>query len=317
MFWIRFAPEQFASRIPCLIRAGASVTAANLVLGTAQLGMRYGIANIGGEPDQAHAFAILAAALEVGVGGIDAAPDYGYAEAWLGSFMQQQHCGWRVGTKLPELPRSLSTKELTRHVDQCLTESLRRLRRERIDQYLIHQSADLEHYGDQLIDTLTAQMDSGRIAQIGVSIYSPEDLEAIARWQQLAVVQHPLNLLDRRMLDQQSVSSSRQTEARSVMLQGLLQLGPDDAAVKRVGAGAALTDLRRILATFNYEPVDIALAWVLRAGIDRAVIGVDNVAQLNSLVESTSNELPHELIAAIEKLPAAPLHVIDPRQWSV
>lgn len=60
-----------------------------LVLGTAQLGMKYGIANTSGAPAKDEAFAILDAALEGGINTFDTAAAYGESEgvlgAWIGS----------------------------------------------------------------------------------------------------------------------------------------------------------------------------------------------------------------------------------------
>ena len=57
-----------------------------MVLGTAQFGMDYGIANISGKPTKKEVFDILTLAWEKGVRRFDTAPGYG-SEALLGEFI--------------------------------------------------------------------------------------------------------------------------------------------------------------------------------------------------------------------------------------
>ena len=58
-----------------------------LGLGTAQLGVAYGISNRSGRPSEAEASAILECALEQGIDTIDTAPAYGESEALLGRLL--------------------------------------------------------------------------------------------------------------------------------------------------------------------------------------------------------------------------------------
>ena len=48
-----------------------------MVLGTVQLGMNYGIANLDGKPDEEKSFSILRTALEGGINTLDTARAYG------------------------------------------------------------------------------------------------------------------------------------------------------------------------------------------------------------------------------------------------
>src|SRR3990172_10021555 len=59
-----------------------------LVLGTAQLGMNYGIANTVGQQDTESAYAILKAAYESGTRFLDTAQHYGHSEQIIGSYIR-------------------------------------------------------------------------------------------------------------------------------------------------------------------------------------------------------------------------------------
>jgi aryl-alcohol dehydrogenase-like predicted oxidoreductase len=67
-----------------------------LILGTAQLGQPYGIANKSGQPDQTTATAIVQAALDGGVSTFDTAQGYGQSEIVLGSALKQLRAADKV-----------------------------------------------------------------------------------------------------------------------------------------------------------------------------------------------------------------------------
>ena len=62
----------------------------NLVLGTAQLGMSYGIGNRAGQPDPSRALEIVREARDHGISEFDTAQHYGTSEAVLGEAIS----GW-------------------------------------------------------------------------------------------------------------------------------------------------------------------------------------------------------------------------------
>ena len=287
-----------------------------LVLGTAQIGMRYGIANRGRTPDRHTALELLAAARDLGVRELDTAPDYGEAESRIGSFLQRGSPLFEVATKLPALPDGLDTTMLQRQVEREVTGSLRRLGVDRLARYLIHRASDLSRYGQALVDALDEQRTRQRIGAIGLSAYAPAETRLLLDWPSLTVVQHPFSLLDRRLtIDRIAAlrAGGVRIEARSVMLQGLIGLEPDDPVVDRVGAGEALTQLRKVLESIR--PAEIALPFALGAGADRALIGAENPSQLAASVESLEQPLQSTLADAIYALPQADDALIDPRRW--
>ena len=67
-----------------------------LVLGTVQLGMKYGLCNTHGQPTQEESFSILDAALAAGIDTFDTAFAYGTAEDMLGAWMQERSLAGKV-----------------------------------------------------------------------------------------------------------------------------------------------------------------------------------------------------------------------------
>ncbi|MFZ0694771.1 MAG: aldo/keto reductase, partial [Alphaproteobacteria bacterium] len=76
-----------------------------ITLGSAQLGMAYGVANTLGQPTEAEAFRILDRAVELGINTIDTARTYGTAEQWIGKWLaSRKPSGVRIVTKVPKTP---------------------------------------------------------------------------------------------------------------------------------------------------------------------------------------------------------------------
>ena len=96
-----------------------------MILGTAQLGSRYGIANIGESPSVENAFQILKTAWEAGIRYVDTAPGYG-SEAIIGEFVKAQGLRneIRILTKIPSLD---SVKEWKDFVYDSIEASLKAL----------------------------------------------------------------------------------------------------------------------------------------------------------------------------------------------
>ncbi len=94
-----------------------------LAIGTAQFGLRYGVANSAGQVAPAEAAKILARAREAGVTALDTAIAYGNSEEVLGAIGVS---GWRIVSKLPPLPDGI--EDCKGWVHAHALGSLRRLR---------------------------------------------------------------------------------------------------------------------------------------------------------------------------------------------
>jgi len=115
--------------------------AAELVLGTVQLGLDYGIANRTGKPERAAALRLVRRAADAGITQFDTARAYGESEERLGEALDGRPV--RTITKLSplaELSARAGREEVRAAVDASITASLAALRRERIDCLLLHRA---------------------------------------------------------------------------------------------------------------------------------------------------------------------------------
>lgn len=300
---------------------GDGVSIGRLSLGTAQLGMPYGISGEGRSLSQGEVTSILQTAVDLGITAIDTAPGYGVAEQRIGHFLSEHDlvADISVCTKLPAIGAAEPSR-LEHIVEERVMASLQRLRCDCIDGYLIHDIADLHAYGDRLVDALVRQREKGRILDLGLSVYAPEDLETLADYPALNVVQHPFNLLDRRLLDGDGLTQLRSAgtklQLRSVLLQGLLAMAPETVPESMGEARAAVTVLRALLAELELPLPQAAVAYVLSLDADRVIVAAESADQLGELLTAVDLALPSELDdlldGALDGLSAA---VIDPRSW--
>lgn len=255
-----------------------------LCLGTAQLGLKYGVNNeLGRQPTQEESCSVLQAALEMGIYCFDTASAYGTAETILGEFgLAERHDIYqrpvRVISKLrPNCPDDAET------VLNEICDSLSRLHAKKLYGYMLHRASDI--FCKELMKGLVRAKDCGLVEHIGVSVYEPQEAMDVVRDGCLDMIQVPYNVLDTR-LEQNgffSLAKKRGMEvyARSAFLQGLLLMEPEQAEMKVPGAGVYVRQFQSIAFKRGFTPGEAAFLWsCCHPSIDYLVFGVDTVAQL-------------------------------------
>jgi aryl-alcohol dehydrogenase-like predicted oxidoreductase len=204
-----------------------------LALGTAQLGQPYGIANRTGQPGETVAHAILEQAVRLGVRYLDTAQAYGHSEEIIGHHVRRDPeaaaVGLRIVTKL-SVPVTVGTAEL----EASLQGSWERLGRAPIWGMLLHRETMLDHWEGRFGDTLRRWRDRGRIVHLGVSVHTQEGMSRAIETPGLEIIQAPASASDRRMhragLFARAEAAGTRLFVRSVFLQGLMLLAPNEAA---------------------------------------------------------------------------------------
>jgi aryl-alcohol dehydrogenase-like predicted oxidoreductase len=306
-----------------MARGHRSSRVARLALGTAQLGMPYGIANRRGPPGRNAALNILAQAHEAGIEWLDTAPGYGKAEALVGRFLKAGNgtSAMRVCTKLPGLRADLSAAQVRKVATRSVERSRRVLGRDTIDLYLLHQSADLRRHGAALTDCLGEFTRRGWIRRVGASVYAPAEARAAVGSGLGQGIQYPFNLLDRRFVTSGCAAALRAAGslsfARSPLLQGVLGLAPAQLPAPVSAAGRYLRDLSAVVEPYRVSPVAAAIAFAAQeSGADWVVAGVEQPGHLAELAAAMRLQLPAELVAQLQRRFArVPAGVRDPRRW--
>jgi aryl-alcohol dehydrogenase-like predicted oxidoreductase len=289
-----------------------------LGLGTAQLGLPYGVSNRGGQPSEAEAAAILKCALKGGVLTIDTAPAYGASEALLGRLLPAG-CEARIVTKTPPLDGAEVTVAGCEAVRESAERSRELLRRDRLDGLLVHHGSELARPGgERLARCLIGLREDGVARRLGVSVYDRAELDAARDLLPLEIVQLPLNAFDRRFLRDGTLAELHgegvEVHVRSVFLQGLLLMEPEQLPAHLAVAEQPLRRYREWYRERDLSPLEAALVPVRElAGIDVVLVGANSQRELEECIAIGARIGP-----AIEfGTPAVDdARVIDSRRWA-
>ena len=157
--------------------------------------------------------------------------------------------------------------------------------------------------------------------KIGVSVYSPTQLEQIIEKYAIDTVQLPINLFDQRFLKKNLLEKLQRNNitvhARSVFLQGLLLM--DQASIPDYFQPyqVQLQALYQLAKQLNCNKITLALALVVQNPfINNIVIGCCSKTQLDEIVTSyhKSNSLDLSL-KTLKTLASEELNLIIPSLW--
>jgi aryl-alcohol dehydrogenase-like predicted oxidoreductase len=284
------------------------------VLGTVQFGMRYGVANTGGAVEPGEAGRILALARASGIRMLDTAAAYGDSESVLGGAGVR---GMKVITKLPACPAG--EPDVASWVRRGIEQSLQRLRIDGLHGLLLHQPRQLlEPQGRALYSALLDAKARGLTRKIGISIYSPEDLDDLASAFAFDLVQAPMNVFDRRLRRSGWLARLRsagvEIHVRSLFLQGLLLMQPQRRPAYFDAWRGLLSQWDDWVASQGASALQACVAFGQSlADVDGIVVGVDSCGHLQEILDAGAAR-PAEVPESLEADDPA---LINPSLWSI
>ena len=291
-----------------------------LCLGTAQLGMEYGVNNVTGKPGFEESRAIIRTAVESGITTFDTAPAYGDSEIILGRCLKELNAEYVLISKLPAVDATHLSREIGRSMRHQLETTLRRLDIVKIPVYLFHRFEDMRLRDGLAVKEIESFKTQGLLEKWGVSIYTPGQAEECLDIEGLEIIQMPFSLADKRLLENDFLARAKKKAkiilARSVFLQGLFFKKTLPESLKD------FEPYRQKLETIGREEglamTELALRYVLSfEAIDSLLIGVETLGQLkDDLRIFHKGGLPRRVLDRIRSLGTASENIIDPRQWS-
>lgn len=305
-------------------------TLPELVVGGAQLGLVYGIANEVGRPSAGEAERLLKTAIANGVVWLDTARAYGSSEQVIASSLAD---GWagrvKIITKLStldECPDDIDDIAVRALVDASVYQSCAALRKSRLDVLMLHRASHLQAWGGAVWRRLVELRALGVIGELGVSVQYPHELENVLKVEEAHFIQMPFNILDWRweeVLPQllEKRSGNVTVHVRSALLQGLLQSDEE-----RHWEAANVTDsagIRDWLSTqakrLGFESViGLCLAYVRsKDWVDGVVVGMEQQTQLlANLRYFDTRRLTCAEMAELERArPRLQESTLDPSRW--
>jgi aryl-alcohol dehydrogenase-like predicted oxidoreductase len=286
----------------------------NLALGTVQFGLNYGVSNVSGKVSEPEVVKIINEALRLKISTLDTAIVYGDSESVLGRIGVND---FDIVTKLPELPKNVTN--LDAWVIDNVQESLKKLNVKKIYALLLHRSYDfMGEYGFKLYDILCKLRKDGVVSKLGVSIYSPIELDRLEdSGIKIDILQTPFNVLDRRIETsgwlRKLKLSGVEIHARSVFLQGLLLQESKQRNQYFSKWKDHLDNFDEWVKKSNQTPLEACLNFVSsNSDVDKIVVGVENRDQLMEIVLSIENT---STLRVSDYLQTGDIQLIDPSNW--
>lgn len=294
-------------------------TMSRLVLGTAQLGMPYGIANKSGKPDLAAARTIVQMAWEKGIAEFDTAQAYGDSEKILGRMFAE--LGIVQEVKVVTKLHSIQSFGGERRLHQSVEESLRSLRVPKLECLLLHREEMLDMLDNGLTESLLTLVQKGYVRYLGVSVYSPGRARQVLGCNLFHSVQIPASVLDRRFqragIFEVAEESQRQVYIRSAFLQGLALMSGEDVPATMASVRPLLEKLDSLALTYHMSRQAIALLY-LRDRFPRAkvIFGAEVPEQVLQNADCWQLDAPDGFLEGLENaFPEIDEEILNPAKW--
>jgi pyridoxine 4-dehydrogenase len=247
-----------------------------------------------GEPaDRDEALAVLRRAVELGVNFVDTADSYGpgTSEEIIAEALYPYSAELLIATKVGftrQGPDQWVAVGRPAYLRQQAELSLRRLKVERLDLLQLHRIDAEVPLADQ-IGELRALQDEGKVAAIGLSEVSVDELQAAREIADIVSVQNLYNLTDRRSADVLEYATAEGI--------GFIPWYPI-AAGDLAKPGTVLDD---IVGATGATPSQVALAWLLaKSPVMLPIPGTSRVSHLEENIAAAGVQLTAEQLAELE-----------------
>ncbi len=285
-------------------------------LGTVQFGLDYGVANSNGKPNQEAVYRLLDRAVDLNIDYLDTAMAYGDSQKVLGNWYTDKEKP-PVISKVNQLTPGQDENGYYSELCNKLSIIFNELQCDHINGLMLHYYYLLEEGGDALYKALMRLKNEGFVDEVGVSLYTGEELRKALVYEELTIFQCPMNLFDNPLLGINV--QNKKIFVRSVYLQGLFFLSPEEAESKVPESGQYLKKLLKIAEREGLASAELAFRYVLsEPNVYSLVLGVDNEQQLlencqNIKLSPLSEELRSELNSVFKDVPEK---VKNPSLWS-
>lgn len=293
-----------------------------MTLGTVQLGLNYGINNKSGKPSADTASEILKTAEECGITTFDTAAAYGDSECVIGEYFSKSENRRAIVTKAHF--DDVSKAELFDVLVNKAKLSAERLRIGKLPFFMLHNESYIKKYGTSIINALVKLKNEGFVEHIGASFSDKTDILNLCDTDAFDCIQVPLNIFDSKEISDGSVKKLSESGVtvfvRSVYLQGLFFMNPDDLPKKLSSAREPISKLRKLSEAAGMSIGELALSFIRSTeGVGSIVLGCETAEQVRENAkmfgkEKLSEELRGKVLEAADGIDPV---VIRPWEWKL
>ena len=245
---------------------------------------------------------------------IDTSPLYKNSEKIIGLLNKNK---FKVVSKIPKRPKKIKKKNIKKWVKKSVMISLKNLKIKKFEYLLLHDANSLLGlYGNEIYEGIKNMKIDGLTNKIGISIYDFDTLEEILKKFKFDIVQAPLNILDRRLIEEGWLKKLKkkkiEVHARSIFLQGTLLLKRNQLpnAVKKFNKDWIKWE--KWLKKNKLNPLEASFSYILnQKKLDGIVLGSNSKHQLKQILKIKKikkNISTADLIVSNK-------NIKDPRKW--
>jgi aryl-alcohol dehydrogenase-like predicted oxidoreductase len=283
-----------------------------LVIGSAQIGMIYGLFN-DKKISKKEFKKIEKLVTKSNINFIDTASKYGNSENIIGNSKLKN---LNIITKI-KLPKNKNIY-VKNWAPIEISKSLKKLKINKIYGVLIHDYRDLlGRYGKKYMLSLQELKRKNIIKKIGISVYESKEIKKIWKFWIPDIIQVPFNALDTRILDSGWIDILKKFKVkifvRSIFLQGLL-INENNYFKISKNHKIILNKFRNWCYKNNISLLQACLHFVKQfKKIDYLVVGFNNYNQLTEII----NVFKKKQIIIPNNFSTNKINLIDPRRWSL
>ena len=186
---------------------------------------------------------------------------------------------------------------------------------------LLHRESLLEDWDNGLGETLLNLVGSGKVQKIGVSVSTPDYALQAIKTDGIELIQVPSNILDRRFeaagVFQLAQLLEKKIYIRSIFLQGLILMHPQDISVPMNFARPFLEKLQLLCREIQLTPLEVAIGYFKLSQPEASVVfGAETVEQVTQNIQCWQKEIPLVLISSIQDaFKDVPEYLLNPGMW--
>lgn len=283
-----------------------------LILGTVQMGLPYGINNSSGKVSLKDSLEILEYAFNKGIKILDTAEAYGNAHEVIGIFHERNpERKFNVITKLPN--------QITNNILEKVEAYLSDLKVNQLDTLMFHSFSTYKTNIDNF-DVLKKLKSDKKIKNLGVSVYTNEEIEEVLLNDDVNTIQLPFNIFDNTNLREDILfkikSKGKTVHTRSALLQGLFfkAINDQNDTVQKLKNEMIL--LSEVSKNKNASISELALSYCFKQNnIDNVLIGVDSLSQLKDNIAALNYKIDSKTVDKINTIKVKDLDLLNPSLW--
>ena len=280
-----------------------------IIIGTAQLGTNYGIANTNKNIFIKNKIELLELCYKHNLHHFDTAYAYENSHKIIGKWIKKYNTSPIINTKIPNLQDN-------KNIEFYFHESLKQLNIINIKNLFLHNPLDWNK--KEVKEFIINIIGKNQIAQFGLSIYETKE---VINDPLIKILQIPGNIFNQDILLSEEInkftSSGGKIQIRSVLIQGLLMMEPQVIPSNIQETKAGVSYFQYTAKELNINKVHLAILCINYLLPEaEIIIGVDNKTQVKDLLSIDKSNIKNSDIKEILK--ECKTHAgehWDPRNW--